>query len=189
MHHAAPRVRSLLRQRGGHQGAKVTMVELFFDLVFVFAITQLSHLLLARLTPLGALQTVMLLLAVWSVWNYTAWATNALDPERIPVRLLMFALMLAGLVVSMAIPSAFENGALAFAGGYVLMHLMRTGFILWAARAEPLNRRQNFQRNLFWVMVTGLFWFAGALAPQERGHVEVAAAPAAEAALAFGVVR
>ena len=42
---------------------------------------------------LGALQTLMLLLAVWSVWNYTAWATNALDPERIPVRLLLFALI------------------------------------------------------------------------------------------------
>lgn len=168
MNHDAPRALSLLRHHGGHQGAKVTMVELFFDLVFVFAVTQLSHLLLARLTPLGALQTVMLLLAVWSVWNYTAWATNALDPERIPVRLLMFALMLAGLVVSIAVPSAFESGAVAFATGYVLMHLMRTGFILWAARAEPLNRRQNFQRNLFWVVVSGLVWLAGAFAAPEQ---------------------
>jgi low temperature requirement protein LtrA len=117
MPHTAPHTHSLFRQHSGHQTAKVSMVELFFDLVFVFAITQLSHSLLASLTPLGALQTVMLLLAVWSLWNYTSWATNALDPERIPVRLLLFALMLLGLVVSMSIPSAFEAGAWAFAIG------------------------------------------------------------------------
>lgn len=102
MNHAAPGARSLLRRHGGHQGAKVTMVELFFDLVFVFAVTQLSHLLLARLTPLGALQTVMLLLAVWSVWNYTAWATNALDPGRIARIAYSFLHMpiVAGVIVS-----------------------------------------------------------------------------------------
>jgi low temperature requirement protein LtrA len=160
--------RSLLRSHSSHQAAKVSMVELFFDLVFVFAITQLSHSLLARPTPLGALQTLMLLLAVWSLWNYTSWATNALDPERIPVRLLLFALMLVGLVVSMSIPSAFEGGARAFAGGYVLMHTLRCVFILWAARAEPLHRRQNFQRNLFWVAVSAMFWFSGASAEPER---------------------
>lgn len=144
------------------------MVELFFDLVFVFAITQLSHSLLARPTPLGALQTVMLLLAVWSLWNYACWATNALDPELVPVRLLLFTLMLVGLVVSMSIPSAFEGGAWAFAVGYVLMHGIRCVFILWAARAEPLHRRQNYLRNLFWVALTGLFWLAGASAEPER---------------------
>jgi len=167
MTHPAPRTHSLFRRHGSHQSAKVGMVELFFDLVFVFAITQLSHSLLQKLTPLGALQTVMLLLAVWSLWNYTAWATNALDPERIPVRLLLFVLMFGGLVVSMSIPSAFDGGAWAFAIGYVLMQGLRTGFILWAARAEPLSRRRNFQRNLFWIAFTALFWFAGAYAEPE----------------------
>ncbi len=169
-HHAAPRSHSLFRPQhhGGH-GAKVTMVELFFDLVFVFAITQLSHLLLGRTNALGALQTMMLLLAVWSLWNYTAWATNALDPERLPVRLLMFALMLTGLVVSLSIPTAFAAGGWAFATGYVLMHLIRSGFVVWAARDEPLNRRRNFQRNVFWVVLTGLLWFGGAAAdPAQR---------------------
>jgi low temperature requirement protein LtrA len=168
MPHPAPLTRSLFRSHGAHQAAKVSMVELFFDLVFVFAITQLSHSLLARPTPLGALQTVMLLLAVWSLWNYACWATNALDPELVPVRLLLFALMLVGLVVSMSIPSAFEGGAWAFAVGYVLMHGIRCVFILWAARAEPLHRRQNYLRNLFWVALTGLFWLAGASAEPER---------------------
>jgi low temperature requirement protein LtrA len=167
MPHPMPRTRSLFRNHGGHQVAKVSMAELFFDLVFVYAITQLSHSLLARLAPLGALQTFMLLLAVWSLWNYAAWATNALDPERVPVRLLLFGLMLVGLVVSMSIPSAFEDGAWAFALGYVLMHTIRCMFILWAARSEPLHRRQNYLRNLFWVAVPALFWFAGAFAMPE----------------------
>ena len=176
MTHAAPHTRSLFRRQSGHESAKVSMVELFFDLVFVFAITQLSHSLLAKLTLLGALQTVMLLLAVWSLWSYTAWATNAMDPERILVRLLLFALMFGGLVVSMSIPSAFEGGALAFVIGYVLMQGLRSGFVLWAARTEPLNRRQNFERNLFWVAVPAPFWFAGAFAePEQRLYWWIAA--------------
>ena len=60
---------------------RVGMVELFFDLVFVFAVTQLSHTLLEHLTLVGALQTLFLLLAVWWVWMYTCWFTNWLDPE------------------------------------------------------------------------------------------------------------
>lgn len=176
MPHPTPRAASLFRHHGAHQATKVGMAELFFDLVFVFAITQLSHSLLARLTPLGALQTVMLLLAVWSLWHYTAWATNALDPDRILVRLLLFALMLVGLVVSMSIPSAFEGGAWAFAIGYVLMHSIRSGFVLWAARVEPLHRRRNFQRNLFWVAVSAPLWFAGAAAaPEQRLYWWIAA--------------
>ena len=63
------------------------MVELFFDLVFVFAVTQLSHSLLAHPTLQGAAQVALLWLAVWWVWIYTSWMTNWLDPERMPVRL------------------------------------------------------------------------------------------------------
>ena len=75
--------------------ARLPNIELFFDLVFVFAITQLSHRLLAHLTPLGALETLVLLLAVWWVWIYTSWVTNWLDPERAHVRLMLIILMAA----------------------------------------------------------------------------------------------
>ena len=91
MPHPAPPEPSLFRDRSDPTAAKVSMVELFFDLVFVFAVTQLSHLLLATPTLLGAVHALMLLLAVWSLWNYTAWATNVLDPERMAVRLLVDA--------------------------------------------------------------------------------------------------
>src|SRR5678815_1961245 len=96
-----------LRVRHGH--SRVTFVELFFDLVFVFAVTQLSHGLLEHLTPLGALQTAILMLAVWWAWIDTAWITNWLNPERTAVRLMLFGLMLAGLVLAVSIHKAFED--------------------------------------------------------------------------------
>ena len=70
----------LVRHTSG--AARVTNVELFFDLVYVFAVTQLSHHLLHDPTITGALQTALLLAMVWLVWAYTAWVTNWLDPER-----------------------------------------------------------------------------------------------------------
>src|SRR3954468_20857572 len=84
---------SLLRSRD-HR-AHVTNVELFFDLVFVFAVTQLSHTLLEHLSLAGALQSGFLLLGVWWAWMYTCWFTNWIDPDRPTVRTLMFLLMLA----------------------------------------------------------------------------------------------
>ena len=79
-----------------NQHSRVTYAELFFDLVFVFAVTQVSHALLGRFTPLGAVQTTLLFLAVWWVWVYTSWITNWLNPEPTPVRILLFLLMLGG---------------------------------------------------------------------------------------------
>ncbi len=92
---------------------RATSLELFYDLVFVFAITQVSHLLLAHLTWEGAGQAALVLLVGWWSWNYTTWATNELDPDATLVRLLLIALMLASLLMAIAIPEAFgERGLL-----------------------------------------------------------------------------
>src|ERR1700742_2540182 len=77
---------AMFRVIAPNQHSRVTNAELFFDLVFVFAITQLSHMLLGRFNALGAVQVTLLFLAVWWVWVYTAWVTNWLDPEQTPVR-------------------------------------------------------------------------------------------------------
>src|SRR5215467_936074 len=98
--------------------ARVTSAELFFDLVFVFAVTQISHTLLHHFTPLGAVQVTLLFLAVWWVWVYTTWVTNWLNPELTPVRILLFLMMLGGLVLSTSIPTAFEERGLWFATAY-----------------------------------------------------------------------
>lgn len=155
---------SLLRQRGHGESAKVGMVELFFDLVFVFAVTQLSHALLADLTFANALRVALMLLATWWVWIYTSWVTNWLDPERLPVRIALFALMLAGLLLSASIPEAFEGHALVFAGAYVFMQVGRTLFFLWAVRGGSERLARNFQRILAWLLLSAVFWIAGAFA-------------------------
>src|ERR671921_613978 len=99
----------LRRPAGTEQRA--TWLELFYDLVFVFAVTQISHLLLAHLTWEGLGQSALLLLVVWWSWNYTTWVTNELDPESPVVRLLMIALMLASLLMAAALPEAFGSEA------------------------------------------------------------------------------
>lgn len=156
-----------LRKRADGSHAKVEFVELFFDLIFVFAITQLSHGLLHHLTPAGAAETAFLLLAVWWVWMYTTWVTNWLDPARIPVRLMLFALMAAGLVMSSALPKAFGAGAMTFAVAYTSMQVGRTLFMVWSTKAHSPLRATNFIRIAAWLALAGVFWIAGALAGHE----------------------
>ncbi len=153
-----------LRVRGEREHAKVDFVELFFDLVFVFAVTQLSHGLIAHYTPLGALQTGFLLLAVWWVWIYTAWCTNWADPARRPVRFILFGLMLAGLVLSISIPQAFGPRGLAFAGAYVVIQVGRTVAMLWLTARRRPGLHRNFQRVFVWLVLSGAFWVAGGIA-------------------------
>jgi low temperature requirement protein LtrA len=154
----------LLRKQTGPR--RVTNIELFFDLVFVFAVTQLSHTLLAHLSVEGALQTALLLAMVWLLWVYTTWVTNWLDPERIPVRLMLLGLMLAGLVMSAALPRAFAGLGLVVGGAYAVMQVGRSAFTMYGLRDEPLQR--NFQRILSWCLVSGMFAVLGGLA---HGHV------------------
>lgn len=157
-----PRV-SLLRPRSDEEQSKVTNIELFFDLVFVYAVTQLSHTLLHQLNVLGACQVLVLFLAVWWVWIFTGWVTNWLDPERPAVRLALLALMLAGLLLSIALPQAFGDRGMLFAGAYVFMQVSRTIFMLWAiGDASPANTR-NFQRIAVWLITAGILWLIGAL--------------------------
>jgi low temperature requirement protein LtrA len=130
--------------------------------VFVFAVTQLSHSLLEHLSLLGALQTTLLLMAVWWVWVYTSWVTNWLDPDATPVRLMLFALMVAGLLLSTSLPQAFGARGWAFAGAYVAMQLGRSLFTLWALAGRNEVNFRNFQRISAWLGLSALFWFAGA---------------------------
>src|SRR5713226_5901142 len=138
-----------------------------FDLVFVFAVTQVSHTLLGRFTPLGALQTTLLFLAVWWVWVYTSWITNWLNPERTPVRVLLFLLMLGGLVLSTSIPKAFESRGLWFAVAYAAMQVGRTVFLLISTPPNRTLARMNAVRILVWLSMSAIFWIAGGFA---EGH-------------------
>jgi low temperature requirement protein LtrA len=154
-------VRDLRRDRSGGHG-RVTNIELFFDLVYVFAVTQLSHYLLRHLTLAGAVQVALLLAMVWQLWAYTSWMTNWLDPERIGVRLMMLALMLASLIMSAGLPEAFGDGGLLIGGAYAVMQVGRSAFIVWALPAGALRR--NFERIWCWCCASGGLAVAGGLA-------------------------
>jgi low temperature requirement protein LtrA len=153
---------SLRREAGVEQ--RTTTLELFYDLVFVFAVTQVSHLLLGHLTWEGAGQAALVLLVVWWSWNYTTWVTNELDPSSIVVRLLLIALMLASLLMAIAIPQAFGAKALLFAASYVAIQVGRHSFLTFVAADRGTVERERAARILTWFVVAGMLWIAGALA-------------------------
>jgi low temperature requirement protein LtrA len=150
---------ALLRDRSGTQ--RVTNIELFFDLVYVFAVTQLSHYLLREPTIDGAFQTAILLGLVWLAWAYTTWVTNWLDPDRLLVRLLLVALMLVSLAMSAALPRAFGGFGLWVGGAYALMQNGRTAFVIAVLPAGSLRR--NFERVQVWCVASGALAVAGGL--------------------------
>jgi low temperature requirement protein LtrA len=156
----AARTATLLRDRSGVQ--RVTNIELFFDLVYVFAVTQLSHYLLDHPTVRGALQAGLLLVMVWLVWAYTTWVTNWLDPEHMAVRLLLVVLMLVSLAMSASLPRAFDNLGLWVGGAYALQQIGRSVFMVVAVRGHPLQA--NFERILAWCLVSGVLAVGGGFA-------------------------
>ncbi len=152
-----------LRRRGDAETQRAATLELFYDLVFVFAITQVSHLLLGHLTWAGAGQAAIVLLAVWWSWNYTTWATNELDPETNPVRLLLIALMLGSLLVAIAVPHAFGDRGLLFAVAYLAIQVGRHVFLTFVAADRGSIEREQAGRILVWFLMAGVFWIAGGL--------------------------
>jgi low temperature requirement protein LtrA len=152
------------RRRTDGVSQRASTLELFYDLVFVFAITQVSHLLLEHLTWAGAGQALIVLLAVWWSWNYTTWTTNELDTETIPVRLLLLSLMLVSLLMAVAIPDAFGEHALLFAGSYLAIQVGRHSFLAFAAAGPGTIERERAGRILTWFVAAGVLWIAGALA-------------------------
>ena len=152
---------ALYRVNLPNRHSRVTYAELFFDLVFVFAVTQISHTMLGHFTPLGVLQTTLLFLAVWWVWVYTSWITNWLNPEMTPVRVLLFALMLGGLVLSTSIPQAFESRGLWFATAYAAMQVGKTVFLWVVTPSSRHLARMNAVRITAWLSLSAIFWIAG----------------------------
>jgi low temperature requirement protein LtrA len=146
-----------------HGNERVGFAELFYDLVFVFAITQVSHLLLHHYGLAGAVEAGLLFLAIWWVWIYTTWVLNWLDPETVAVRFLLFGLMAAGLFLSMSLPEAFGSRGLVFALAYVAMQLGRNAFMLVSVWSEPRRRRTFLRIGSYFVLSAG-FWIAGGLA-------------------------
>jgi low temperature requirement protein LtrA len=146
---------------------KASFPELFFDLVFVFALIQLSHTLAEDFSSTTATETLLLILAIWWLWIYTTWITNLLDTEKEAVRLLLFALMFCGVLLAIALPEAFGDQGVVFAGLYCAMQLGRSAFMLYAFRQEDRPSYMTFVRITVWIIVSSLFWMAGAFGELE----------------------
>ena len=153
-----------LRHRTPDEEQHASNLELFYDLVFVLAVTQVSHLLLPDLTWSGAAKSLLVLLVVWWAWNYTTWVTNMLDPDAIVVRLLVLALMFLSLVLAVAIPEAFGSRALLFAGAYVAIQVGRHAFLTFVVAGRGSPERRPAAHILTWFVASGVFWIGGALA-------------------------
>jgi low temperature requirement protein LtrA len=156
------RSRAATLLRGTEDPGRATFLELFFDLVFVFAVFRLSQGLLDRLSWSGALQTVVLLLAVWWVWSQTAGTADRFDPRRPAIQLLIIGSMFGSFVLAIAAPEAFGTGGLIFAGVYVAVQVGRSFFLVVATWGHERQRPEL--RLLFWFAVSTPLWIAGALA-------------------------
>jgi low temperature requirement protein LtrA len=123
-----------LEQDHEHQ---VTPLELFFDLVFVFALTQVTSRLAEVPTWEGVLQGMLVLTALWWAWAVYAWLTSAMDVDEGGVRLTMLAAMGAMLIVALAVPEAFGDDAVLFGVAYLVVRLLHLVLSAIVARDDP----------------------------------------------------
>src|SRR3954469_15536490 len=127
----APRLSAVRRE-----GERVTPLELFFDLVFVLAITQCTALMFHHPTWTGLGQGVLVLGVLWWSWVGYAWLTSIVDPEEGAVRFVMFAAMAAFLIVAITVPQAFDTLALEFALAYGAVRGAHIALFLLASRDD-----------------------------------------------------
>jgi len=159
---------SLVRPR--EVARAVTPLELFFDLVYVFTVSQLAHHLLGHVDARGIAETLVLTLAVMYAWFMTVWTSNWLDADRQPVRLMLLCVMFASLVMSTSVGEAFGDRAWLFVVGYLAIQIGRTAFAVVAFRGHRLHR--HFVNALVWEIGTGLIWIAG-LATEADGQLAI----------------
>ncbi|MFF2029361.1 low temperature requirement protein A [Arthrobacter sp. NPDC058192] len=151
------RARSLMRSAAS--GREVSRLELFFDLVFVFALSQLSHHLLEHPSWVAAGETFVLLLAVYKVWVYTTWSATLLDTSRLEVQWMLLIVMLVSLFMNASIGSAFGAFGWLFAASYLLVQLGRGAWMLTVGLDRTTH--SHFVRTLIWGCMSGPFWVAG----------------------------
>lgn len=136
VHGHMPRVSAVMRE-----GERVTPLELFFDLVFVLALTQCTTLIARTPTWEGLLKGVLALGVLWWSWGGYAWLTSVVDPDEGAVRLAMFAAMAAFLVAALCVPGAFGSEALLFACAYAVVRAAHIALFMIASRDDPELRR------------------------------------------------
>jgi low temperature requirement protein LtrA len=154
-----------LEQNDEHQ---VTPLELFFDLVFVFAITQVTKLLANDPTWGGVLRGMLVLAALWLAWNGYAWLTSAMDVDEGAVRLAMLASMGTMLIVALAVPSAFRDNAVLFGAAYLFVRVLHLVLSAIVGRDDPDRRGALLRYAPTAIFGASLLVLAGFLRGDER---------------------
>jgi len=139
---------------------KTSYLELFFDLVFVFAFTQVTSLILEDASAAGFARATLVLAMVWWAWSAYAWMTNAIDIENTVTRLIVFAAMAAGFFMALAVPDAFQDEAAWFAVAYFVVRILQTTLFSWGVRHDPGQLRATF-RLAPWFLAAALVALVG----------------------------
>lgn len=159
-----PHVEPTMRDR-----EEVTPLELFFDLVFVLALTQCTALMAADPSWAGLARGLLVLGVLWWAWTAYAWLTSVVDPEEGMVRLAMFAAMAALLVIALCVPEAFGDLGLVFAGGYMVVRGAHILLFRLASRDDASLRRSTNGLAVGTAVGTGLLVVASQLDGVEQG--------------------
>ncbi len=166
----SPRLRAVLRQE-----ESVKPLELFFDLVFVLALTQCTALMAATPTWPGLAKGLLILAALWWSWVGYSWLTSAVDPDEGGVRLAIFGAMAALLVAALCVPGAFDDSALLFACAYAVVRVAHIGLFLIASREDAAMRRSVIGLAGSTAVGVGLIFVAAFLDGPVQGGVWLAA--------------
>ncbi|MFL5843627.1 MAG: low temperature requirement protein A [Solirubrobacteraceae bacterium] len=153
-----PRLAATLRG----EDERVTPLELFFDLVFVLALTQCTALMAAEPTWEGFGKAALVLAMLWWSWSGYAWLTSVVDPEDDVVRLTIFAAMTAFLMAALAVPRAFEDDALVFAAAYAVVRAAHIALFWLASREDPGLRTAVTGLGISTLLASGLLAAASA---------------------------
>ena len=156
------------REHMGVAEHQVTPLELFFDLVFVFTMTQVTSLLADDPTWGGVLRGMLVLAALWWAWAVYAWLTSAMDVDEGGVRLTMLASIGAMLVVALAVPGAFGDDAVLFGAAYLLVRLVHLVLSAIVTRDDPERRGALLRFTPTAILGPSLLVLAGFLEGDER---------------------
>ncbi|MHC5794815.1 low temperature requirement protein A [Lacisediminihabitans sp. FW035] len=155
------RLPSLRVGRTPDQSQSVTPLELFYDLVYIFAVGQLSHHLLTHLDWKGAAETGILLVGVFAVWAFTSWACSLLDTSRLPVRAFVIVTLFLGMILNTSLDDAFGDRGWLFVTIYLACQVSRSIFIVFAGVDGIMQ--DHFFRMLGWAVVSSPLWIIGAV--------------------------
>ncbi|MEV4656429.1 low temperature requirement protein A [Micromonospora sp. NPDC049301] len=158
----------------GAAPGRATFLELFFDVVYVFALTRISTRAFEDLTHepgrvhgwaavTGSGKTLLLLLALWAVWQGTAWTTSRYNPYKVPLQTVVMIALVSSMVMGVAIPRAFSQTGLMFALAYVVAQVSRPLILSIALGAHPYRRLKVRMAVVY--ATSGVFWIGGAMLP------------------------